>query len=244
MRVLKSSVTLDESKEGVHDDLMTMITKSIPIPFEPAEEPVFASDLTIIPFIEHCSEMLDMKTNALGEMVKLSRELSDSEQLCEYLKGISALDSVNQFFVVVALQNQVFRGNDLASTLWPIVSDVSWWEDILENVESYVISHIMETIMIVRLQTRNEWDWELPQLFAYLCSRDEHSSMRENLFLSLIMLCIASDSISAFMELLDRESKDQFATIIEEYKSKFRCRIGPYPRWIEGRIRALLTALS
>lgn len=244
IRDLLTDEVSPEAKEQLHDGLMSQIIPSLPLPLEPSGLRVFASDLTLVPLIEDCIEMMDADySGTLGEMLRLSKELTDPVKLCEEVRGLLDSDPIGQFMLVITLRNQAYRGVDIAEQLWPIISDECWWMSVLGQVESHILDLLMEALNAVQIRAGGDWFWRLPHVIADLCVKVDDEKLSHDMFLYLIQFSLASDTVSAIQRLLASDVKDKYQAIADEYRTRYLDRMGPYPHWIEGRIRSLLSVL-
>jgi len=114
---------------------------------------------------------------------------------------------------------------------------------VLGTIEERVLGLLIEGFSILGASEQGLWFSELPHYVAELCESADDDERRQQLFLYVIHLSLASDTVSAVRRLLRGQQKAKFDETVQGYREGIEARWSKYPPWVQGRMRGLLASL-
>ncbi len=235
----------NEIKDKFHDGLTSSLITLLPIPIEmKKEKATFAFEMPIVSLVcEWSKGQIAEKRNELDELIQASNALDSREKICSELRDCSKSTSTNQDLTAIALKTIAYRDPEIASGIWSIISNKDWRFEFFKNVPNKVLDIFLNVLTVLQVKSEGDWLSYLPHYLAEQCEIEDDEKKREKLFLYLIFMSYASDSISAIQRLLRGEQKAKYVSIVEKHRKSIEANCFQYAPWVSGKMRAMLAGL-
>lgn len=181
---------------------------------------------------------------ALHQLVHMNSGLDTADGLCKALRKLRDMSLVDQFAVCISLKAKALIDPSIGKALWEVASDSVWRKSTLAAAESQQVQGLLiESMSLLLVHNRDDWFVRLPHFIAELCENTEDPDRRRELFLYVLHLSMASDTVSAVRRLLTGEHKAKFVEFVTEYRKHAEAGRANYPPWVAAKLRGLMASL-
>jgi len=241
---LSPAAQSEEVRARFHAAVISNMLTSLPFPLETPTDATFALQCSLADTVLKWAEyQTGEQQAALRQLVETSRTLGTNKGICDALRKLGDSSMVDQVAVCLALKARVYTDPTVAEDIWTVVSDADWRRDVLATAETQVQSILIECLSLLLVDNGETWFAMLPHFIADLCEQAEDEERRRILFLYVIHISLASDTVSAVRRLLRGEQKAKFVEYVKEYRARADAMRLSYPPLIQGKLRGLLASL-
>lgn len=244
MEDLAPGAQSDEARAKFHEALMSHTIFSLPFPVQSPSDPTFVLECslaeTVLKWSKHQPEE---QRKLLEQLVATNQALGDPDEICKALRKLRELSLGDQAAIAVALKKWAYTDPTIAKGVWEVISDASWRQEVLGNVDTLLLGLFIEAFSILQVNNREKWFSSLPHFIAELCEKSNDAERRRHLFFYVLLTSLASESISAVRRLLRGEHKAMFIVLAKEFRDQAEAMGSEYPPWVAGKIRDLIVNL-
>lgn len=241
---LAPSAQSDEVRAQFHEALVSHIISSLPFPVQSPSDPTFALECSLAETVlKWAKDQPEEQRKPLEQLVATSQALGTPDELCKALQKLGELSFADQAAVAFALKAKAYTDPTIAKGVWEVISDARWRLEVLGNVDTLVLSLLIEAFSILQLDNRDEWFSLLPHYIAELCEKTDDEERRRHLFFYILHTSLASETVSAVRRLLRGDHKTKFLGLAKEYRDRVEAMRSEYPPWVAGKIRGLIPNL-
>lgn len=234
----------DAQKSRFQGALVTSLLSSLPNSLQTPENPMYAQECSIEEVVRKWADLMDDENKvALHELVKMNRNLESREGLCTAIRKLKESSLIDQAAIGMFLKGKTLLDPSIAKGLWDIVSDSEWRREVLAILDPHIQGLLIEVFSGLMVNHGEEWFSQLPHFVAELCENEEAPDNRRTLFLLVLHLSMASDTVSAVHRLLRGDHKAKFIKHVDEYRRSAESHRHYYPPWVQGKLRALMASL-
>lgn len=234
-----------EIQASFHAALLKVLIESLPLAYEQPVEPTYAQESPLeVTALKWAFYQPEDQQKALEQLAATNRSLNSSEGLCEALRKLDEQALADQYVVAFILKIKAFTDPKVASGVWDVVQNTAWRQKVLGSVDEYLLGLLVEAFSLFMIDNRAKWAPLLPHYLAELCEKTENEDHRRQLFLYVVHVSLASDTMSAVRRLLKGDQKTKFLPHVEECRERVKSLWPFYPPWVQGRLRGLLSSLN
>lgn len=233
------------TQESFHAILVKGLAESLPFAYEQPAEPTYAQECSLeVIALKWAYHQTEDQQKALEQFVFKNRVLNSPKGLCEALLKLDEHAIVNQFEIAFVLKVKAITDPTFAASVWDIVQNTAWRKKVLASAEDNVLGLLVEAFSLFMVNNRVKWAPLLPHYLAELCENAENEDRRQQLFLYVVHVSLASDTVGAVRRLLRGDQKAKFTKIVKDFRKRLQSLWPIYPPWVQGRLRGLLSNLN
>ena len=234
----------DEVRAHFNDALVSHVISSLPFPVQTPSDPTFALECSLAETVLKWGEHQPEGQRKAGEqIIATSQVLGTTDGLSQALRKLGESSPADQVAVAIALKAKAYTDPTIAEGVWEVISDSDWRIKVLGNVETRVLSFLIEAFSILQVDNRNKWFSLLPHYIAELCEKTDNEERRRHLFYYVLYTSLMSETVSAVVRLLRGNHKAKFIALAKEYRDQVEAMRSDYPPWVGGKIRGLIANL-
>lgn len=227
-----------------YEALVSNTLSSLPFPIETPGDPTYALECSFAHTVLKWAEYQTKEhRDSLHQLVAISRTLGTMEGLCEALRKLDESGLPDQITVCIALRAKVYTDPTVAEGVWEVISDSEWRKSVLAGVDQQVLGLLVESMSMLLVDKQDKWLSHLPHYIAELCEKEEDEERRRVLFLYVIYISLASDTVSAVRRLLRGDQKGKFVEFVKEYRARAEALYSEHPPWVAGKLRGLMASM-
>ncbi|MEI6514337.1 MAG: hypothetical protein WCO77_00030 [bacterium] len=233
-----------ESQALFHDALFSNLISLLPFSSELTTEPTFALECSINETaLKWEQTQAEENRKMLAQLVAYGRTLGSDEGLCKALRGLADSSLPDQVAIALSLKAKAYLDPSIASAVWEVLSDGEWRQQVLGTIEERVLGLLIEAFSVLQASNQDKWFSIFPHFIAELCEKTDDAERRHSLFLYVVHISLASDTVSAVRRLLRGDQKAKFVEIAKLYRDRVESMWAQYPPWVQGRMRGLFANL-
>lgn len=231
-------------KRQFHNALVSTILTCLPVQLNTPDHAVFAQECAMVDTITKWADIQDDENkDALNQVIATSRALDTPDGLCEAMRKLGESQIADQIATSLALKAKALTDPAIADSVWDVVADADWRRNVLAPLDTPIQSLIVESFSILLIANREKWYAQLPHYLAELCENTEDPKRRQELFLYVIHLSMASDTVSAIRRLLSGPHKAKLVDTVNQYRQRAESLRSSCPPWVASKLRAIMASL-